>query len=193
MPTTNPPRNEIGVPRRTTEVLDSLDKLLTGFKVNTPGAKSLLSEARVGLAERPKHIARAFVVMQSCLSVGMDTLVFPERQPQFIILCTATFMQESNGKRLARGTVNPDGLTFDLGDKQLNSSHYPNAEQHAYLATDYYRSAAEALKLMEERIARGKHPLSPWVGFTKNRYQPWWEVCEDAAQFLERDDKPRVL
>lgn len=182
------PRNEIGVPRRTTEILDDLqNELILSFH-----ASKLIFEARAGLAERPKHMARAFVIMQSCLSADIDKLQFPERQPQFIILCVATFMQESGGKRLAKGAINPDGATFDLGDKQLNSGHYASVDQHEYFSTDYYRSAYEAKGLMEGRIKRGQHPLNDWVGFRKNRYMPWWEVCVDAATYLDKADKPRV-
>jgi hypothetical protein len=188
MPTTN----AAGVPRPTAEVLGELQARLnaTAKATKTPltlEVIKLLAEARNGLW-RYKLVGRAYVVMQSCLAVKMDQLVFPQKKPGFVVECVATFMAESGGQHLIKSPVNKDG-SYDLGDKQLNSNglNYTDA-----IASDFWASAEFARRLMEDRIRRKQHPLQPWYAWVNKRHEPWMEVASEAAMWLEAPDRTRV-
>lgn len=192
------PLNAIGIPRRNEETLAELKFALSSWLPTTDkdrAAKAttlkLLREVTYGLV-RYKLVARAYVILQANLAAEIDKLEFDNKPPMFPVLATAVFMQESQGKRLAKGYTNVDG-TFDWGSEQLNSIHFPNEEAHQQIATDYYKAAQFGKGLMVRRIAKNQFPLIDWVGFTKGRYVDWWDVALEATTWLDKDDKPRAL
>lgn len=124
---------------------------------------------------RYKLVARAFAIANALLEAGIDPVLLRD--------AVATMMAESNGSKLAKGynNVGTPQETIDHGPYQINAIHGHDPSK----VSAYYSGAVAAVKLMNDRKARGRNPLSPWVAYNSGQYQYWLGLTDEAIAWTE--------